>query len=475
VKFLTSGNSTEFSSEPKISPDGNFIAFSQGDKGGNSDIFTLNPDGTLKNRVTDHPGRDENPVWSPDGKYLAFLSDRNRSVDLWGVQMKNGKPVGAPFIIKNDIGWRTRIHDYTASGKLFLLMLGGAEPGNLFTIPVDQASGNLNGSITPISVYPTDHYFPRYSPDGKMIAYLSRKGEIGWPKLFVLDEKGAERELPLRGHYVVNLAWHPENRSLIFAGWDKDYNAGIFEISPEKEGIMTIYKGDKVDLKSQKGGLSNINLLPAVGKLMFFRSMGKGISDVITCDPDGQKAVVVLPGIRMPYWGSPSPSGEHIGYRAGDSLMIVSVLNGVSNYIGSYTPNLEAAWSPNSENLMYREGSGLKIYSLKGNISRTLYEAPAGKTIGGMEIYAPSWSPDGRRFIFAVRDTSAISTNPQKLFLINPGDGSAKQLCEVPEGYRLSELRWSPDGSKVVATGRSQSSARAPVYEYWVLENFLQK
>lgn len=473
AKFLISGNSTEFHSEPKISPDGNYIAFSQGLIGGNTDIFLLTSDGDEKIRVTTHPGRDENPVWSSDGRYLLFLSDRNRSVDLWGSLMKNGKPVGTPFIIKNDIGWRSRIYDFTASGKLFLLMLKGAEPPNLFTIPVDQMSGNLNGSITPISVYPTDHYFPRYSADGKKIAYLSRKGQIGMPKLFVLNEKGSEQELPLQGFDVVNVAWHPGNQSLIFAGWDKEYNAGIFEVSLEKEEIKTIYSGEKVDLRAQTGGLGNILFLSDIGKLMFFRGMGKGNMDVITCDPDGQNMSVAIPGLKTDYWSLPSPSGEHICYRTVDSLMIISVLDRRSRYIGSYTPHLEATWSPNSESLMFREGSRLKIFSLKGNTSRTLYEAPSGKTIGGMEIYAPAWSPDGNSFIFTERDTSAISTSLQQLFLINPGNGSIKQLGEVPDGYQLSELRWSPDGSKVVATGRSISNIGAPVYTYWVMENFL--
>jgi Tol biopolymer transport system component len=475
TQFLGSGNSIEFRSEPKFSPDGSYIVCSFGKQEGNTDIYVWTADGSHKVRVTEHPGRDENPVWSPDGKYLVFLSDRNRSVDLWGVQMKDGKTVGAPFVIKRELGWRTRINDFTASGKLSLLMLGGAEPGNLFSVPVDQESGSISGTIAPISVYPTDHTFPRYSPNGKMIAYQSRRGQLGWPKLFVLDEKGAERELPLRGHYIVNLAWHPENQSLFFAGFDKDFKAGIYEVSLGKDEIRSVYSGDTIDMKTFNGALININLLPDAGKMMFFRTLGKGDVEVLTCDPDGKQPAVVLSRVNMPVWGLPSPNGENICYRVGDSLKLVSVSNGVLRNIGSASLNLEAAWAPNSESLMFREGFVLKIFSLKENTSHTLYQAPAGKTIGGMEIYATSWSLDGSRFIFTERDTSALSISPQKLFLINPGDGSLKTLGETPEGYRLSELRWSPDGNKIVATGKSISSEHAPGYEYWVMENFLPK
>ena len=155
--------------------------------------------------------------------------------------------------------------------------------------------------------------------------------------------------------------------------------------------------------------------------------------------------------------------------------MVISVSDGTPKHIGSSTVNLEATWSPNGENLMFREGSSLRVYSVKEKVPRTLYQAPAGKTIGGMEMYANSWSSYGNRIIITEQDTSATSTSPQKLILINAADGSFNVLGEAPQGYRLSELRWSPDASKVIATGNSISTKQAPAYEYWVLENFLPK
>ena len=475
VQYLVSGNSADFRSEPKISPDGSYVACSLVGEADNTDIYVWTSDGSRKMKLTEHPGRDENPVWSPDGRYLVFLSDRNQSVDLWGVRMKDGATLGAPFVIKRDLGWRARINDFTANGKLSILMLGGAEPGNLFTFRVDQEKGILRGTIAPISVYPTDHSYPRLSPNGEMIAYLSRKGQIGWPKLFVLDEYGVEKELPLQGHYAVNVAWHPGNRSLLFAGFDKASKSGIYEISLEDNEIKSVYGGEKVELETFKNALININLLQAVGKIMFFRLLEKGDVEVLTCEPDGEQPTVVMPRVKMPVWGLPSSDGENICYRTGDSLMVVSVSNGTTNYLGSSNSILEATWAPEGESLMFRDGSSLKIFTLKENTIRTLYQAQGGKIIGGMEMYATAWSPDGNHVIFTERDTSASSTTPQKLFLINPDNGTLSTLGDAPEGYPLSELRWSPDGSRIVATGKSISSASAPIYEYWVMENFLPK
>lgn len=155
--------------------------------------------------------------------------------------------------------------------------------------------------------------------------------------------------------------------------------------------------------------------------------------------------------------------------------MVISVSDWTPRHIGYSTVNLEATWSSNGENLMFRERSSLRVYSVKGKVTRTLYQAPDGKTIGGMEMYANSWSPNGGRFIFTERDTSVLSTSPQKLIIINPDDGSVSNPVDVPEGYRLTELRWSPDGNRILATGKSTGSTGAPRYEYWVLENFLPK
>jgi Tol biopolymer transport system component len=125
------------------------------------------------------------------------------------------------------------------------------------------------------------------------------------------------------------------------------------------------------------------------------------------------------------------------------------------------------------EKPMFRKGQ-VKIFSLK-EIPVEPLSSISWKNDWRHGVYATSWSPDGNNVIFTERDTSGSSFTRQKLYLINPDNGTLNPLGDAPEGYPLSELRWSPDGSKVVATGKSVNSARAPIYEYWVMENFLPK
>ena len=295
------------------------------------------------------------------------------------------------------------------------------------------------------------------------------------PKLFVIDEKGTEKELPLQGHYATNIAWHPENRSVLFAGWDKTNKPGVFEVSLDKGELKPVYSGETIDMKTLKGAIVNINLLPKARKIMFFRFLDKENVEVITSNPDGQQPEVVVPRVKMPVWGLPSPNGKNICYRVGDSLKVVSVPDGVIRYVGSSTLNLEATWSPDGDRLMFREGTNLRVFSVKGNDTRTIYKAQAGKTIGGMEMYANAWSPNENRVLLSEQDSSGASISPQKVIIVNPTDGSFSVMGEAPKGYLLKELRWSPDGSKALATCNSSVNARVPTYEYWVLENFLPK
>lgn len=63
---------------PAISPDGKTIAFTYC-----GDIFTVPADGGRATQLTTHPAHDTRPVWSPDGRQIAFASDRNGGFDVF--------------------------------------------------------------------------------------------------------------------------------------------------------------------------------------------------------------------------------------------------------------------------------------------------------------------------------------------------------------------------------------------------------
>jgi tricorn protease len=72
---------------PSISPDGNTIAFTY--KG---DIYVVASDGGVAQAITQNPSYDFNPIWSPDGKSIAFASDRYGNFDIFVMPATGGTP-----------------------------------------------------------------------------------------------------------------------------------------------------------------------------------------------------------------------------------------------------------------------------------------------------------------------------------------------------------------------------------------------
>src|SRR5688572_13582893 len=74
---------------PAISPDGSRIAFRY-----RGDVWIVSAGGGTAVRITDHVEMDDMPVWSPDGKWVAFTSDRFGSPDVFAIPRSEERRVG---------------------------------------------------------------------------------------------------------------------------------------------------------------------------------------------------------------------------------------------------------------------------------------------------------------------------------------------------------------------------------------------
>ncbi|MGC8953075.1 TolB family protein, partial [Chloroflexus sp.] len=73
----------------RVSPDGKQIAFAS-DRDGNWEIYVMNSDGSNVRRLTNNPATDDAPTWSPDGRQLAFASDRDSDFEIYILNVSDG-------------------------------------------------------------------------------------------------------------------------------------------------------------------------------------------------------------------------------------------------------------------------------------------------------------------------------------------------------------------------------------------------
>ena len=201
-----------------LSPNGRRIAYDVPvrDDSPDKDIFLLASDGSRETALIRRKGLDYGPVFTPDGGAVLFASDRGGEIGLWRVDVSDGKPQGVPQLVKSPIG-RISPVGITPGGALFYGLLSERE--DVFVAELGPESGRILGRPRPGTDRFLGHnFYPAWSPDGKRLAYFSRRHlEFRGLTMLVIRtvETGEEVEHPLGAGRVAAGRWFPDGRSLL--------------------------------------------------------------------------------------------------------------------------------------------------------------------------------------------------------------------------------------------------------------------
>lgn len=203
---------------PRFSPDGRSIAFSS-DREGATDLYVVEVETDTVSRVAPSAATDHRPAWSPDGKELVFQSDRQGGPHLFVVTLADGS---VRQITHGD--WIEAAPDWSPNGDLITYVSQANGNWDLWAVRPDGSGAR------PITTHEGNEYHPKFSPDGSQIVFYSSWS--GWTDLHIVDvDDGGIRDVLLSEHEDYRPQWSADGDSLVFAT-DRG-QGGIWTISSQ--------------------------------------------------------------------------------------------------------------------------------------------------------------------------------------------------------------------------------------------------
>lgn len=381
------------------------------------DLWIANEDGTGARRITDHTARDIYPRFSPDGKWIAFSSNRYGNNDVFVVPAEGGSAKQLTFHSGNDevVGW-------TRDGKsvVFRAARGlGAFPNvaTLHTVSVD------GGQEQPL---PTDWgWSGSFSPDGKSLVF--NRHPSTWSRRHYRGSYAADL-------WVTNLAdksytklLGDEKYNRYWPMWGSDNN--IYFVGDPLPNEKTVKPGSP----EVRTSVNNIYKIPAAG----------GAPVQVTKHADGSL-----------FWPSMSSDGKTIVYEDNFGIWKLDVASGRANEIridlGTDDKENEIEFrqvqdevdsfdiSPSGRRAtISARGQILTIATDRGDITRVNPDAMASRSQN------PKWSPDGKYIAF-ISDKSG----QDEIWISDPEGKSPKKITTLDN--EKNPAIWSPDSKSLL-------------------------
>lgn len=354
-------------------------------RNGNDDIYVINDNGTGLFQLTDSKQIDTDPIWSPDGDQILYVSYEwkflNPRYELWVVNVDGTNRICLSKNIHRDSK-----PSWSPDGSKILYV----EKNEPNTIMVAHADGSEQVALTAPNV---EGLNPVWSPDGSKIAcFLSDPEGTG---IWVMNAAGGERAnlTSEKGKYK-NITWSPDGTLIGFTY----ENSALISMFGKDEGLYVM----------SAAGISGTWLAKA--DTLYWCPDNKTIAYTHRLSHDSKRNV--------------STYGTYVVDTSGQSKP-QSLIK---------TTNIVAipSWSPDGQSVAYTYGN-------------TLYLRQSGKAdpIRLRVPYAfgtPSWSSDSKRIV--CMGYSAIAFKKPSLYVVDLTDGEVYQLTDDTNDL---DPVWAPD------------------------------
>jgi beta-glucosidase len=255
-----------------------WIAFSD-EINGNRDVYIIKSDGSNKTRLTTNEGQDWNPVWSPDGKKIAFLSMRDGNSEIY-IMNVDGSNVRRLTNNKSYEGYPS----WSPDGQNLVFTTDRDEPDLVGC--VNSAAG-CNSNIYVINITslhetrltdsPADNEGSTWSPDGKQILFYSTRDGMG--QIYVMQVDGSNvTRLTNDQAQDWRPAWSPDGKQIAFMSYT-DGKSQIYVMNADGSNVTRL-TNDQADDQAPDWS-------PDGRHIAFYSSTGGGIFRICMMDFNG--------------------------------------------------------------------------------------------------------------------------------------------------------------------------------------------
>lgn len=410
-----------FEHQPRFSPDGRRIAFTS-DRGGGDNIWVMNVDGGDKRQVTKEDFRLLNqPSWSPDGRFIAakkhFTTGRSLGTgEIWLYHVSGGGGVQLVKRASEQLQKELGEPIYAPDGKS-IYYTRNVSPGPIFEYAqnsrtdlfdierYDIDSGEVTTAVSGVggSVRPTP------SRDGKRIAFVRRENNV--TKLWVKDlASGVER--------------------VVYGALDRDVQEtwAVTGVYPD----MAWTPGDSAIVFWAGGKLRRVAPDGSGGGIIPFR-----IDDTRVIVDAVHPQIAVAPDrvtTRMPRWATVSPDGRTVVFETLGKLWTKPVAGGTAVRLtrGSDELELFPSWSRDGRQIVFvgwtDAGLGqIRTIAARGGSPRTV------TTLAG-HYRRPRFSPDARTIVFEQGEGGGLTAARG-----NPGSGAYRVAASGGAPVRIAK------------------------------------